>query len=133
MGFAQLQLQQTFFRTAAMTVMVWVMLMLAQAAVAIVCPPHVCENTKCPRPPVKTCRGRLSPQWSFCGCCKVCIHESGFGEPCTYSPLLGVPSASQCARGLICDPRASVCIPALWYIAHHFDGRNIKTTSRRLS
>ncbi|KAL1418134.1 hypothetical protein MTO96_026152 [Rhipicephalus appendiculatus] len=114
-----------------MTVKVSLMLLLAQAAAAIVCPPHICENTECP--PVKTCHGRLSTEGSFCGCCEVCIHELGFGKPCSYSPLLGVPSASQCGRGLICDPRVNVCIPALWYIAHQHNGRSTKTASHVFS
>ncbi|XP_075731966.1 uncharacterized protein LOC119183243 [Rhipicephalus microplus] len=92
-----------------MTVMVWVMLLLAQAAVAIVCPPHVCESTKCPRLPVKTYHGRLSTQGSFCGCCKVCIQESGIGNPCVPSGLC--PGPSECKESLYCDPDQRACLP----------------------
>ncbi|KAH6940996.1 hypothetical protein HPB50_011852 [Hyalomma asiaticum] len=63
-----------------MTANVWLMLLLAQAAAGMVCPPHICEDTQCP--PVKTCRGRLSTEGSFCGCCKVCIQQLGEGLCC---------------------------------------------------
>ncbi|KAL4229460.1 hypothetical protein ACF0H5_012498 [Mactra antiquata] len=82
---------------------------LLAAANAIVCLPETCATVRCAAVTAENCNGVIKANGGFCGCCDACITELGEGEMCADMLLFGVPSTSQCAQGLTCDPATHTC------------------------
>ncbi|OWF40579.1 saxiphilin-like [Mizuhopecten yessoensis] len=77
---------------------------------AIVCLPNQCATVRCAAVTEDTCNGLVVQNGGFCGCCDACKELLIEGAYCGSGFLLGVPSNSQCGKGLHCDPHTMHCV-----------------------